>query len=96
MHRKAGRIPEEIGKDFGRCAGESGLTGGRDSLSESTAAASSSVTPANAAVLPADANGTFTVILESSMDLNTWTAANPGDYSGSASKRFFRTRIVKK
>jgi hypothetical protein len=58
--------------------------------------ASPSVTPSNAAVIPVDANGTFTVILESSTDLITWTAANPGDYSGNTVKRFFRTRIVKR
>jgi hypothetical protein len=63
---------------------------------EVTRAASPSVTPSNAAVIPVDANGTFTVILESSTDLITWTAANPGDYSGNTVKRFFRTRIVKK
>ena len=63
---------------------------------EVTRPASPSVTPSNAAVIPVDANGTFTVILESSTDLITWTAANPGDYSGNTVKRFFRTRIVKK
>jgi hypothetical protein len=36
----------------------------------------------NSPVILEDANGTFTVILESSTDLVTWTAANPGDYSG--------------
>jgi len=61
-----------------------------------TRPASPSVTPSNAAVIPVDASGTFTVILESSTDLITWTAANPGDYSGNTVKRFFRTRIVKK
>jgi hypothetical protein len=63
---------------------------------EVTRLAAPSVTPSNAAVIPEDANGTFTVILESSTDLITWTAANPGDYSGNTVKRFFRTRIVKK
>ncbi len=63
---------------------------------EVTRPASPSVTPSNAAVIPVDANGTFTVILESSTDLITWTAANPGDYSGNTVKRFFRSRIVKK
>jgi hypothetical protein len=63
---------------------------------EVTRPASPSVTPSNAAVIPEDANGTFSVILESSTDLITWTAANPGDYSGNTVKRFFRTRIVKK
>jgi hypothetical protein len=63
---------------------------------EVTRPASPSVTPSNAAVVPVDANGTFTVILESSTDLINWTAANPGDYSGNTVKRFFRSRIVKK
>lgn len=63
---------------------------------EVTRPASPSVTPSNAAVIPVDANGTFTVILESSTDLVTWTAASPGDYSGNTVKRFFRTRIVRK
>jgi hypothetical protein len=63
---------------------------------EVTRPASPSVTPSNAAVIPVDANGTFNVILESSTDLITWTAANPGDYSGNTVKRFFRTRIVRK
>jgi hypothetical protein len=63
---------------------------------EVTRPASPSVTPSNAAVIPEDASGTFSVILESSTDLITWTAANPGDYAGNTVKRFFRTRIVKK
>ena len=53
------------------------------------------VTPSNAVVIPNDAAGTFQVILESSTDLITWTAANPGSYSGTTQQRFFRTRIVK-
>lgn len=53
------------------------------------------VTPANAVVIPNDAAGTFQVILESSTDMITWTAANPGTYSGTTQQRFFRTRIVK-
>ena len=53
------------------------------------------VTPANAVVIPNDANGNYQVILESSTDMITWTAANPGTYSGSTQKRFFRTRVVK-
>ena len=54
-----------------------------------------SVTPSNAVVIPNDATGTFQVILESSTDLITWTAASPGTYSGSLQQRFFRSRIVK-
>jgi hypothetical protein len=63
---------------------------------EVTRPAAPSVTPSNAAVIPVDANGTFTVILESSTDLITWTPAIPGDYSGNTVKRFFRTRIIRK
>lgn len=29
-------------------------------------------------------------------NLITWTPANPGEYSGTEPKRFFRTRMVKK
>ena len=54
-----------------------------------------SVTPSNAVVIPNDAAGTYQVILESSTDLITWTAANPGSYSGTTQQRFFRTRVVK-
>lgn len=53
------------------------------------------VTPSNAAVIPEDASGQYQVILESSTDMITWTAANPGTYAGTTAKRFFRTRIVK-
>lgn len=51
--------------------------------------------PSNAVVIPEDANGSYQVILESSVDMVTWTAANPGTYGGNTPKRFFRTRIVK-
>lgn len=54
-----------------------------------------SVTPSNAVVIPNDAAGTYQVILESSTDLITWTAANPGSYSGTTQQRFFRTRVLK-
>lgn len=52
-------------------------------------------TPASAVVIPEDASGQYQVILESSTDLITWAAANPGTYGGTTQKRFFRTRIVK-
>jgi len=54
-----------------------------------------SVVPSNAVVIPEDATGQYQVILESSTDLVTWTAANPGTYGGTTQKRFFRTRVVK-
>jgi hypothetical protein len=64
-------------------------------FSVSRANAVPAVTPSNAVVIPNDAAGNYQVILESSTDLITWTAANPGTYSGTAPQRFFRTRVVK-
>ncbi|MBI5772971.1 MAG: hypothetical protein HZA89_04405 [Verrucomicrobia bacterium] len=43
-------------------------------------------------VVPDDAGGPVQIILESSTDLVTWTAANPGTYGTSTTKRFFRLR----
>jgi len=51
-------------------------------------------TPTSAVVIPTDATGPVNVILESSTDLVTWTAANPGTYGASTTKRFFRVRAV--
>jgi len=52
----------------------------------------SSGTPANTVVIPTSANGNVSIILESSTDLVSWTAALPGTYDSSTSKRFFRVR----
>ena len=52
--------------------------------------------PSTAVVIPQDEDGQYEVILESSTDMITWTAAQPGTYGGDTVKRFFRTRIVKK
>lgn len=50
--------------------------------------------PADCVVLPSNTSGNCTVILESSIDLLNWTAANPGLYGPtSATNRFFRVRI---
>jgi hypothetical protein len=46
--------------------------------------------------VPQEAGSNFDVVLEQSSDLVNWTPANPGTYSGTETKRFFRTRIVKK
>lgn len=46
-------------------------------------------------VIPADAGGPVTVILESSTDMITWTAATPGTYGTSTTKRFFRLRATR-
>jgi hypothetical protein len=48
------------------------------------------------AEVPQEAGSNFDVVLEQSSDLVNWTPANPGTYSGTETKRFFRTRIVKK
>lgn len=53
-----------------------------------SAAAGSSV------VIPTDATGPVQVIMESSTDLITWTAATPGTYGANTTKRFFRLRAV--
>lgn len=47
------------------------------------------------AEIPQEVDTTWNVILESSSDLINWTLANPGIYSGTEPKRFFRTRMVK-
>ncbi len=49
----------------------------------------------NVAGIPIEAGSNFNVILESSSDQVNWTPANPGTYTGTETKRFFRTRIVK-
>jgi hypothetical protein len=55
----------------------------------------SNYVPADAIVIPASATGNVQIILESSIDLVNWTAANPGTYSASsATNRFFRVRGV--
>lgn len=53
-----------------------------------------SQTPANAVVIPANASGNIQIALESSADMVTWTAANPGSYSSSTQNRFFRVRAI--
>ena len=49
----------------------------------------------NPACIPQEAGSSFNVILEQSSDLVNWTPANPGTYTGTETKRYFRTRIVK-
>ena len=50
--------------------------------------------PTGTAVIPSTITGNVEVILESSVDLITWTPALPGMYGSSESKRFFRVRIL--
>jgi hypothetical protein len=50
--------------------------------------------PSNAVVIPTDAAGPVEIVLESSTDLITWTAAEPGLYGSSSPKRFFRVRAI--
>jgi hypothetical protein len=47
-----------------------------------------------ASVIPENAKTNVSVILEQSTDLVNWTAANPGDFTPSTSKRFFRVRTA--
>jgi hypothetical protein len=61
-------------------------------VSASSAEASA---PSTAVVIPADQAGPVQIILESSTDLITWTAALPGSYGTSTEKRFFRVRAVR-
>lgn len=48
--------------------------------------------PMGAVVIPENPSGSYSVIMESSSDMVTWTASNPGSYGGSEQKRFFRLR----
>lgn len=58
--------------------------------------AATAMVPSPSVVIPNDAEGQFEVILESSIDMITWTSALPGTYDGRNPNRFFRARIVKK
>lgn len=51
--------------------------------------------PSTAVVIPDDGAGPVQIVLESSTDLVTWTAANPGSYATSTQKRFFRIRATR-
>lgn len=50
--------------------------------------------PSNSVVIPTDATGPVAIVLESSVDLVTWTAADPGTYSPTVLNRFFRVRAT--
>lgn len=66
------------------------LTSGFCTIETSTA--DESFVPSNAVVVPADSGGPVNIILESSTDLVTWTAALPGTYGVNTTNRFFRVR----
>jgi hypothetical protein len=53
---------------------------------------SGSFVPSTAVVIPADSGGPVNIILESSTDLVSWTAALPGTYGTTTTNRFFRVR----
>jgi hypothetical protein len=53
-----------------------------------------SAIPSNAVVIPSNASGDVQIVLESSSDLITWTAALPGTYNSSTQNRFFRVRAI--
>ena len=64
-----------------------GLVNVKNSSTENT-------TAKYATVIPENAKTNVSVILEQSTDLVNWTAANPGDFTPSTSKRFFRVRTA--
>lgn len=47
-------------------------------------------------MLPLIDEGTYTITLETSIDMLDWTPAAPGDYLTATSHRFFRVKAVKK
>jgi hypothetical protein len=51
-----------------------------------------STTAKYATVIPENAKTKVNVVLEQSTDLVNWSAANPGEFSPSTQKRFFRLR----
>jgi hypothetical protein len=55
-------------------------------------AAASEVKSKYATVIPENAKTNVNVVLEQSTDLVNWSAANPGQFTPSAQKRFFRLR----
>jgi hypothetical protein len=61
-------------------------------IQTSPAISTLSFSPSTAVVIPNDNGGPVTIILESSTDLVTWTAALPGTYGTTTSNRFFRVR----
>jgi hypothetical protein len=73
-----------------------GLAGWFKPLEDGGATGEHMISRSHPAEVPHEAGSNFDVILEQSSDLVNWTPANPGTYSGTETKRFFRTRIVKK
>ena len=74
--------------------GTSGSSAARLTYKTSDNSTVSGQAPSNAVVIPENAAGPISIILESSTDLVTWTAAMLGSYGSSTSKRFFRVRAV--
>ncbi len=54
-----------------------------------------SVAVSSSVVIPEDTAGPVTLVMESSTDMVTWTAANPGTYGTSTPRRFFRIRALR-
>lgn len=52
-------------------------------------------TPTQTVVIPDDGSGDREVRLESSTDLITWTATQPGLFTSGQTNRFFRVRLIK-
>lgn len=61
---------------------------------KNSSVATASVSQTNSVVIPTDAAGPVNVVMETSADMITWNAANPGLYGASDPSRFFRIRAV--
>lgn len=75
--------------------GTNGANGGGSYITFKVSDKDAGFTPSTAVVIPTDAAGPVEIVLESSTDLVSWTAAVPGTYGVATEKRFFRVRAVK-
>jgi hypothetical protein len=76
-----------------QCKGDNCIASIKITTATELAGASQSIAK-YASVIPENAKTNVSVILEQSTDLVNWTAANPGDFTPSSSKRFFRVRTA--
>jgi hypothetical protein len=82
-----------VGPAILQCKGDNCIASIKITTATELAGASQSIAK-YASVIPENAKTNVSVILEQSTDLVNWTAANPGDFTPSTSKRFFRVRTA--
>jgi hypothetical protein len=63
-------------------------------LKTGSGATAASGIQSNAVVIPSDSVGPVSIIMESSVDMITWNASNPGIYGADTETRFFRLRAL--